>query len=146
MFGWQLVKRLNLLYISLIVSFLDMTCRLFCNLFGISGASWGFVPLSTLFLTVTVTNSILVTGTIANNKELEKLSKIGKTAEITPILCGQFLISTLLTYILFYVTIPLCGTRDDNYRALITGTFPLSEVLPKAMLQLALQWISFLHP
>ena len=98
------------------------------------------------FLLVTVTNSILVTRAIVNNRELEGLLKIRKTVEITLILCGQFLFAMILAYTLVYLIIPFYDSKDDTYRVVITCAFPLSAVLPKAILRLVLQRISFLHP
>ena len=98
------------------------------------------------FLLVTVTNSILVTRAIVNNRELEGLLKIRKTVEITLILCGQFLFAMILAYTLVYLIIPFYDSKDDTYRVVITCAFPLSAVLSKAILRLVLQRISFLHP
>ena len=83
---------------------------------------------------------------IVNNRELEGLSKIRKTVEITLILCGQFLFAMILAYTLVYLIIPFYDSKDDTYRVVITCAFPLSAVLPKAILRLVLQRISFLHP
>ena len=146
MFGWTFVKRLNLLFISLIASFVDMTYRLYFHIFGTYTTSWRSVPLNTLFLLVTVTNSILVARAMVNNRELEGLSKIRKTVEITLILCGQFLFAMILAYTLVYLIIPFYDSKDDTYRVVITCALPLSAVLPKAILRLVLQRISFLHP
>ena len=146
MFGWPFVKRLNLLFISLIASFVDMTYRLYLHIFETYTTSWRSVPLNTLSLLVTVTNSILVARAIVNNRELEGLSKIRKTVEITLILCGQFLFAMILAYTLVYLIIPFYDSKDDTYRVVITCAFPLSAVLPKAILRLVLQRISFLHP
>ena len=146
MFGWQFVKRLNLLSLNLIAAFLDTIYRLYLHLYKIYNASWMIWPLNTLFLIIVLMNSILVAREIANSSEIDSIGKLKKTIKVTAMLSAQFAFGALMAYILIYAIIPLYGRQDDNYRAVIAGAFPLLAVIPKAILRLAAQRIDFLHP
>ena len=143
MFGWQFVKRLNLLSLNLIAAFLGTIYRLYIHLYK---HAWMSFPLNILFLIVVLMNSILVAREIANNSEIDRIGKLRKTTKFTAILSAQFAFGALMSYILIYAINPLYGRQDDNNRALIAGTLPLLVVIPKAILRLTAQRIDFLHP
>ena len=52
MFGWQFVKRLNLLSLNLIAAFLDTIYRLYLHLYKTYNASWMTWPLNILYLII----------------------------------------------------------------------------------------------
>ena len=146
MFGWQFVKRLNLLSLNLIGAFFDTICHLCLYFSGAYNASWMTWPLKGLFLIIVLMNSILVAREIANNSEIDSIGRLKKTIKVTAMLSAQFAFGALIAYILVYAIIPLYGRENDIYRALIAGTFPLLAVVLKIILRLAAQQIDFLHP
>ncbi|KAJ7392842.1 hypothetical protein OS493_010502 [Desmophyllum pertusum] len=125
LFGWPLVKKLNLVSLNLLGVFIDMCYRLYLQIYGIYGKSWMTFPLNALFLIIVVMNSILVGREIANT---------------------QFVCAVLFAMGLVYGIIPLYGRLNETYRAVIATIVPLVAVIPKLIVRLAAQRIDFAHP
>ncbi|KAJ7392835.1 hypothetical protein OS493_010495 [Desmophyllum pertusum] len=146
MFGWPLVKKLNLLILNLLGVFFDTCYRLYLQVYGIYGKSWKSFPLNALFLIIVLMNSILVGKEIANNSETERYKKLKKTIKVSAILAAQLAFGIPIAFVLVYALIPLYGRQSETYRAVIAGALPLVTAIPKVIVRLAAQRIDFLHP
>jgi len=146
MFGWHLVKKLNLLILNLLGAFCDTCYRLYLQVFGIYKKSWMSFPLNALFLTIVLTNSILVGREVAKNSETERSRKLKKTVKVSAILAAQLGFGIPIAFVLVYVLVPLYHSQNETYRAVIAGALPLVTAIPKVIVRLAAQRIDFLHP
>ncbi|KAJ7349545.1 hypothetical protein OS493_038635, partial [Desmophyllum pertusum] len=147
LFGWPLVRKLNLTGLNLLGAFIDTCYRLYFQIYGIyENKSWMGFPLDALFVIIVLMNSILVGKEIANNSETERYRKLKKTIKVSAILAAQLAFGIPIAFILVYALIPLYGRQNETYRALIAGALPLVTAIPKVIVRLAAQRIDFLHP
>ncbi|PFX27120.1 hypothetical protein AWC38_SpisGene8193 [Stylophora pistillata] len=146
MFGWPLVKRLNLLILNLLGAFFDTCYRVCLAVFGIYRKSWMSFPLNALFFIMVLMNSVLVGREIAKNTVGERSRKVRKVLRVSSILSAQLAFGIPIAFVLVDVLIPLYGRQDETYRAVIAGALPLFTAVPKVILRLAAQRIDFLHP
>ena len=146
MFGWRLVKKLNLLIINLLGAFCDTCYRLYLQVFGIYEKSWMSFPLNALFLIIVVSNSVLVGREIAKNSVVDRSRTLKKTIKVSAILAAQLAFGIPIAFILVYVLIPLYHSQNETTRAVIAGALPLVTAVPKVIVRLAAQRIDFLHP
>ena len=145
MFGWPLVKKLNLLALNLLAPFLQTCYYLYLQIYGIYNKSWRPFPSDALFLIMLLMNSVLVGREIANNSEIES-RKLRKTIKVSAILAAQLVFGVPLTLALARGVIPFVGLQKAIYRAVIAGALPLVTAIPKVIVRLAAQRIDFLHP
>ena len=146
MFGWRLIKELNLLFLNLLGAFLDTCYRLYLQVYGIYYKPWRSVPASGLFLFLLLMNSLIIGRDIAMKSETERNKIIKKAIKVSAMLVAQFAFGMPITYCLVYVLIPLYGEVSDTYRAIIAGALPLVTAITKMIVRLAAQRIDFLHP
>ena len=146
MFGWPLIKKLNLLILNLLGAFCDTCYRLYLQVFGIYEKPWMSFPLNALFLIIVLMNSILVGREIASNSETERSRKIKKAIKVSAILAAQLAFGIPIAFGLVYGIIPLYGRQNETYRAVIAGALPLVTAIPKVIVRLAAQRIDFIHP
>ncbi|XP_078380081.1 uncharacterized protein LOC144663023 [Oculina patagonica] len=146
MFGWPMIKKLNLLILNLLGAFIDTCYRLYLQIYGIYKKPWMSFPLNGLFLSILVMNSLLIGREIAKNNETERSRKIKKTVRVSAMLTAQFVLGIPITFSLVYVLIPLYGEANETYRAVIAGALPLVTAIPKVIVRLAAQRIDFIHP
>ena len=135
MFGWPLLKKLNLLILNLLGAFCDTCYRLYLQVFGIYEKSWMSFPLNVLFLIIVLMNSILVGREIANNSENERSRKLKKTIKVSAILAAQLAFGIPIAFGLVYGIIPLYGRQNETYRAVIAGALPLITAIPKVIVR-----------
>ena len=146
MFGWRLIKELNLLFLNLLGASLDTCYRLYLQVYGIFYEPWRSVPPSGLFLLLLLMNSLIIGRDIAMKSETERNKRIKKAIKVSAMLVAQFAFGIPITYCLVYVLIPLYGEVSETYRAIIAGALPLVAAIPKVIVRLAAQRIDFLHP
>ncbi|XP_020605370.1 uncharacterized protein LOC110044204 [Orbicella faveolata] len=146
MFGWRLVKKLNLLILNLLGAFFDTCYRLYLQVYGIYERPWMSFPLNALFLIIVLMNSILVGREIANSSENERPRRLKKTIKVSAILAAQLAFGIPIALGLVYGIIPLYGRQNETYRAVIAGALPLLTAVPKVIVRLTAQRIDFLHP
>ena len=146
MFGWRLVKKLNLLILNLLGAFCDTCYRLYQQVFGIYKKSWMSFPLNALFLIIVASNSVLVGREIAKNSIVDRSRTLKKTIKVSAILAAQLAFGIPIAFILVYVLVPLNQSQNETIRAVITGALPLVTAVPKVIVRLAAQRIDFLHP
>ena len=146
MFGWPMIKKLNLLILNLLGAFLDTCYRLYLHIYGIYKKPWKSFPLNALFVSIVLMNSVLIGREIAKNNETERSRKIRKTIRVSAMLIAQFAFGIPITFFLVYELIPLYHDATETYRAIFAGALPLITALPKVIVRLAAQRIDFIHP
>jgi len=146
MFGWPLIKKLNLLILNLLGAFLDTCYRLYLQIYDIYKRSWMSFPLNGLFVLLLLMNSVFIGWEIAKKSETERRKRIKKTTQVSAMLVAQFAFGIPITFVLVYVLIPLYGEATETSRAIIAGALPLVTAAPKVIVRLAAQRIDFLHP
>lgn len=146
LFGWPLIKELNLLVLNLLGAFLDSCYRLSLQVYDIYKRSWMSFPLNGLFVVILLMNSVLIGRKIAKQSHNGRRRRIRKTLEVSAMLVAQFAFGIPITFVLVYLLIPLYGRATETYRAIIAGGLPLVTAAPKVIVRLAAQRIDFLHP
>ena len=146
MFGWRLIKELNLLFLNLLGAFLDTCYRLYLQVYGIYHKPWRSFPLNGLFVLLLLMNSLIIGKDIAKKSETERNKRIKKAIKVSAMLVAQFAFGIPIAYGIVYVLIPLYGEVSETYRAIIAGALPLVAAIPKVIVRLAAQRIDFLHP
>ena len=146
MFGWRLIKELDLLFLNLLGAFLDTCYRLYLQVYDIYDKPWRSFPLNGLFVLLLLMNSLIIGRNIAKKSEVERKKRIKKAIKVTAMLVAQFAFFIPITFVLTYVLIPLYGEVSETYRTIIAGALPLVTAIPKVIVRLAAQRIDFLHP
>ena len=146
MFGWPLVKKLNLLTLSLLGALLDTCYRFGFHVGLVEKPNWMLFPSYAIFPIIVLINSILVGREIANNSETERSKKIKKTIKVSVILAAQFAFGMPLSIVFVYCIIPLYNRQNETLRAIIAGALPLIMAVPKVIVRLTAQRIDFIHP
>ena len=146
-FGWPMVKKLNLLSLNLLGAFLDTCYRLYLQVYGIYDKPWRSLPLNGLFVMIFLMNTILIGREIARNTETETTKRVKKTIKVIAVLTSQFIFGIPITFLLVYKLFPLYGAeQSETNRAIIAGALPLITAIPKVVTRLAAQRVTFLHP
>ena len=146
MFGWHVIKKLNLLILNLLGAFIDSCYRLYLHIYGMYKRPWMSFPLNGLFVLIVLMNSLIIGREVANNTEIRRSKKIIKTVKVTAMLTAQFAFGIPITFFLVYKLIPLYGKANETYRAIIAGALPIVTAIPKVIVRLAAQRIDFIHP
>ena len=146
MFGWRLIKELNLVFLNLLGAFLDTCYRLYLQVYGIYHKPWRSFPLNGLFVLLLLMNGLIIGKDIAKKSETERNKRIKKAIKVSAMLVAQFAFGIPIAYGIVYVLIPLYGEVSETYRAIIAGALPLVTAIPKVIVRLAAQRIDFLHP
>ena len=146
MFGWRLIKELNLLILNLLGAFFDTCYRLYLQVYDIYYKPWRSFPLNGLFVLLLLMNSLIIGRDVAKKSEVERNKIIKKAIKVSAMLVAQFAFGIPITFGLVYVLIPLYGEASETYRAIIAGALPLVTAAPKVIVRLAAQRINFLHP
>lgn len=148
MFGWPMMKKLNLLTLNLLGAFLDSCYRLYLQVYGIYMISWRSFPLNGLFVSIVLMNSLLLGREVANNNDAltTRRSRIKKTLRVSAMLTAQFAFGIPITFYLVYKLIPMYANAKETYRVIIAGGLPLVTAIPKVIVRLAAQRVDFFHP
>ena len=143
LFGWPLMKELNLLVLNLLCAFVDTCYRLYLQLCNIYKRSWMSFPLNGIFVLILLMNSLLIGREIARRNENQWR---GRMKKVFAMLSAQFAFGLPIYFLLVYVIIPKYVKAGETNRAVIAGCFPLAMAMPKVIVRLAAQRIDFLHP
>ena len=147
LFGWPLIKELNLLVLNLLGAFVDTCYRLYLQVYDIYKRSWMSFPLNGIFVLILLMNSLLIGRKIARRNENGRRGRIKKTLQpVFAMLSAQFAFGLPIYFLLVYVIIPKYVKAGETNRAVIAGCFPLAMAMPKVIVRLAAQRIDFLHP
>ena len=148
LFGWPLIKELNLLVLNLLCALVDTCYRLYLQVYDIYKRSWMSFPLNGIFVLILLMNSLLIGRKIARSNENRRSGRMKKTLQpVVAMLLAQFAFGLPIYFLLVYVIIPLyVEAKAQTNRAVIAGCFPLAMAMPKVIVRLAAQRIDFLHP
>ena len=146
LFGWPLIKELNLLVLNLFGAFVDTCYRLYLQVYDIYERHWRSFPLNAIFVLMLLMNSLLIGREIARRNENRRPGRMKKTLQVFAMLLAQFAFGIPITFVFVYVLIPLYGRANETNRAVIAGALPLVTAMPKVIVRLAAQRIDFLHP
>ena len=114
MFGWRLIKELNLLFLNLLGPFFDTCYRLYLQVYGIYHNPWRTVPANVLFLVLLLMNSLIIGRDIARKSETERNKRIKKAIKVAAMLVAQFAFGIPIAYGIVYVLIPLYGEVSET--------------------------------
>jgi len=146
-FGWPVIKKLNLLTLNLLCAFFDTCFRLYFYIYGNYHKSWKSYPLNGLFVFIVLMNSFLLGKEIANKTQTLRNLKVKKALKVAAMLTLQFAFGIPLTLSFVYILIPLYAKEDNEIlRTIIAGGLPLITAIPKVIVRLAAQRIDFVHP
>ena len=146
LFGWPLIKELNLLVLNLLGAFVDTCYRLYLQVYDIYKRSWMSFPLNGIFVLILLMNSLLIGRKITRSNENRRSGRMKKFLQVFAMLLAQFAFGIPITFALVYILIPLYGKASETNRAVIAGGLPLVTAMPKVIVRLAAQRIDFLHP
>ena len=80
MFGWRLIKELNLLFLNLLGAFLSICYKLYLQVYGIYRKPWRQFPVNVLFVLLLLMNGLIIGKDIAKditerNQRIKKASR-----------------------------------------------------------------------
>ena len=140
MFGYSVLKDLNLLTINLLAAFADVCYRLVLQTFGIYKHSWMSYPLNVLFSSVVFVNSLIIAKHIARGGRKKEVLKV------TCLLAFQFLSGIPVAFILVYMIFPWYNTKTDLEKVFIAGACPLIVSVPKVLARSLVPKLDCVHP
>lgn len=140
-FPWSVMKELNLLTINLLGAFIDMSYRLYFELYGIYKLWWMSYPLNALFTTMVIVNSVILARHFRARPQRWK-----KVIELAFSLSAQFILGMSANLFLVYKLFPWYNTQEENTKVFIAALCPLLTALPKVVSRLAAQNIKDIHP
>ena len=132
-FGWKIMKDLNLLTLNLLAAFTDMTYRLYFQVYGIYKLSWMSFPLNALFTVMIIVNSYLIARHLSPGSR-------GNSFKVAYYLSAQFVLGMSVNLILVYKIIPWYNSQSNEYfKVIIAGTSPLITAIPKMLSRIGAQ-------
>ncbi|XP_067044642.1 uncharacterized protein [Acropora muricata] len=146
LFGWPLIKELNLLVLNLVCALVDTCYHLYLQVYDIYKTSWMSFPLNGIFVLILLMNGLLIGRKIARSNENRRSGRMSKILQVFAMLLAQFAFGIPITFVLVIVLIPLLDSVSETNRAVIAGSLPLVTAMPKVIVRLAAQRIDFLHP
>ena len=140
MFGYSVMKDLNLLAMNLLAAFTDACYRLVLQIFGIYKHSWMSYPLNVLFSAVVLGNSLIIARHITQGRSKKEVVKV------TFLLAFQFLIGIPVAFILVYKIFPWYNKRSELEKVFIAGACPLIVSVPKVLARSLVPKLDCVHP
>ena len=140
MFGYSVLKDLNLLTINLLAAFADVCYRLVLQTFGIYKHSWMSYPLNALFSSVVFGNSFIIAKHVAQRGSKKEVLKV------TCLLAFQFLFGIPVTFIVVYKIFPWYNERSELEKVFIAGVCPLIVSVPKVLARALVPKLDCVHP
>ena len=138
-FGWSLIKDLNLMSLNLIAAYADSIYRLSFHVFDCYGLKWKDNVLYILFILMVFINSYSIAKHFCKRKS--------RIAILTIQLGSQFSLGTITVYIIIYVLIPWFVHLSLLHQAITAAATPVIFVIPKVASRLAAQYMSGIcHP
>ncbi|XP_032226584.2 uncharacterized protein LOC116609874 [Nematostella vectensis] len=140
-FPWSLMKELNLLTLNLLAAFIDMSYRLYFQLFGIYKVSWMSFPLNALFTLMIILNSWIL------GRHFMPASIKG-ALKYAFIFCAQFVLGMSANLFLVYKLLPWYNSvQSESVKVIVAGLCPLLTAIPKVVARLGAQKLNgVLHP
>ena len=140
MFGYSVLKDLNLLAINLLAAFTDACYRLVLQTFGIYKHSWMSYPLNVLFTSVVLGNSFIIARHIAQGRSKKEV------LIVTCLLALQFLFGIPVAFIVLYKIFPWFNKRSELEKVFIAGACPLILSVPKVLARSLVPKLDCVHP
>ena len=140
MFGYSVLKKLNLLMINLLAALVDVCYRLVLQTFGIYKHSWMSYPLNALFGSVVLGNSFIIARYLAQGGKKKEVFKV------TCLLAFQFLFGIPVAFILVYEIFPWYTGRSELEKVFIAGACPLIVSVPKVLARALVPKLDCVHP
>lgn len=142
MFGSSVMKELNLLAINLLAAFTDTCYRLFLQIFGVYGRSWMSYPLNALFVSMVITNSVIIAKRIVPEEMYNKKN----ACKVAFLLALQFIFGIPISFILVYKVFSWYNEKTEIEKVFIAGVSPLLVSIPKVIARTAVPKFSLVHP
>ena len=124
-FGWPLVKELNLLNWNMLVAFMDGMYRLFLDVYGQYNTKWMSYPLNLMFAILTLFNGYRVARYHSSNMK--------QSISLAIRLGGQFYMCAPIAWIINYCVIPYYKTLPEDRKAILASFIPAALIVPKAL-------------
>lgn len=142
MFGFSVMKELNLFTVNLLAAFTDCCYRLYLQIFGMYKQSWMSYPLNVLFVSMVMTNSVIIAKHIipAHLYSKKTLSKI------TGLLALQFIFGIPVCFLLVYKIFSWYNEKSEIEKVFIAGLSPLFLSIPKVIVRTAVPKFNLVHP
>ena len=144
MFGYSVLKKLNLLTINLLAALVDVCYRLVLQTFGIYKHSWMSYPLNALFGSVVLGNSFIIARHMA--KHVAQRGRKKEVLKVTCLLAFQFLFGIPVAFILVYEIFPWYTGRSELEKVFIAGACPLIVSVPKVLARALVPKLDCVHP
>ena len=122
-FGWLLMKQLNLLFWNMLLSFIGGFYILFLYVFGKNNETWNAYPVNILFVIITSFNSYIIASFYRQTikSRLSLAIKLG----------GQFYLGFPIVMFFNYFIVPFYKTQTESNQAIIASCVPVLVVIPK---------------
>ena len=140
-FPFTLIKDLHLLAFNLLASFIDMTCRLYFQMYGNYHSPWMSLPLNTVFIIVVLVNNYLLAHHFCPRS-------LKKAIKLTLIFSSQFLLGIPVAYLFVYELFAFYGKLDKHMKVIFAGSLcPIVSAVPKIFCRLGAQKLNgVVHP
>ena len=138
-FGWKLVKELNLLSWTMLAASIDAVYRLLLNVFRTYNRTWSSYPMNFLFATSFLFISYKVASQYRQNirQRLQLAFKLGV----------QFYVSLPVALIINYVVLHYFNLISEKSKAILASLAPAFVIIPKAITRLCAEKMEGLnHP
>ena len=147
MFGYSVLKDLNLLAFNLLAAFVDVSYRLLLQIFGIYKQPWMSYPLNVLFTVVVFGNSMIIAKHLMSSYTPVQEQTKKKLFKVTFLLTLQFLMGIPAAFVLVYSIFPWYNSKSEMEKAFIAGACPLLLLsIPKVIARALAQKFEFVHP
>ncbi|XP_068755263.1 uncharacterized protein [Montipora capricornis] len=146
MFGYSVLKDLNLLAINLLAAFVDASYRLCLQIFGIYKQPWTSYPLNVLFTVVVFGNSIIIAKHLMSSHTPVQEQTKTKLLKLTFLLGLQFLMGIPAAFVLVYSISPWYNSKSEMEKVFIAGVCPLLLSLPKVIARVLAPKFELVHP
>ena len=140
MFGYSVLKDLNLLTINLLAALVDVCYRLVLQTFGIYKHSWMSYPPNVLYSSVVFGNSLIIAKHVVQGERKKEVLKV------TCLLAFQFLFGIPVAFILVHKIFPWYNGRSELEQVFIAGACPLIVSVPKVLARALLPKLDCVHP
>ena len=142
MFGFSTMKELNLLTINLLAAFTDASYRLFLQIFGIYKRPWMSYPLNALFVSMVISNSLIIAKRIIPARSYSKKT----LCKVAGLLALQFIFGIPISFLLVYKIFTWYNEKTEIEKVFIAGVSPLFVTIPKVIARTAVPKLNLVHP
>ncbi|XP_031555656.1 uncharacterized protein LOC116292471 [Actinia tenebrosa] len=139
-FPLSLIKELHLLTFNVLASFIDVTYRLYFQMYGVYRISWMSFPLNALFCMVIVINNYALARHFCP-------ASLKKRLKMDFILSAQFILGIPVALFLVYKIFPIYVAQSEFMKLVIAAASPVFSAIPKVVSRLGAQTLKeVIHP